>query len=293
MNRQAVLKTLPVAILLIVAVGASSGQDTVFRTETRLVEVYATIRDHNGRYLDGLTKDRFEVRDNGQAQPLAAFESNTSSLSCAILLDTTGSMADVLPVVKNSVIKLIDAMSDGDSVAVFGFANGLNRLQEFTTDKASAKQAVLRTRAAGATALFDAVSEVAREISPRSGKKALVVFTDGEDNASLLNASRAVQRAKKAGVPVYTIAEGDALKTKDLLKELKDISEGTGAASYEAHSSKNIADIFQEISGDLNHTYMLAYKPPPDSTQRWRTIQLSVVGVKDAKIRAKEGYQPE
>jgi Ca-activated chloride channel family protein len=293
MNRQGVFKTIPAAILLFVAFGATSGQDTVFRTETRLVEVYATIRDHNSRYLDGLAQDRFEVRDNGQVQSLVAFESNTASLSCAILLDTTGSMADVLPVVKNSIIKLIDAMSDGDSVGIFGFANGLNRLQEFTTDKASAKQAVLRTRAAGTTALFDAVSEVAREISPRSGKKALVVFTDGQDNASLLNAQRAVQRAKKAGVPVYTIAEGDALKTKDLLKELKDISEGTGATAYEAHSSKNIVDIFQEISGDLNHTYMLAYKPPPDTTHRWRTIQLAVVGVKDAKIRAKEGYEPE
>jgi Mg-chelatase subunit ChlD len=145
-------------------------------------------------------------------QSLAAFESNGSKLSCAILLDIAGSMADVLPVVKNSIIKLIDAMSDGDSVAVFGFANGLNRLQEFTTDKASAKQAVLRTPAAGATALFDAISEVAREISPRSGKKVLVVFTDGQDNASLLNAD-----------------------------------------------------------------------PPPDTSQRWRTIQLNVVGAKDAK----------
>ncbi|MBZ5678129.1 MAG: VWA domain-containing protein [Acidobacteriia bacterium] len=289
MNRQGALKT----ILMLASLGAASGQDATFRTETRLVEVYATVRDHSGRYMDGLPRERFEVRDNGQAQALVAFESNASSLSCAILLDTTGSMADVLPVVKNSIIKLIDAMSDGDSVAIFGFANGLNRLQEFTTDKASAKQAVLRTRAAGATALFDAISEVAREISPRSGKKALVVFTDGQDNASLLNAERAIQRAKKAGVPVYTIAEGDALKTKDLLKELKDISEGTGAVTFEARRTKDIVDIFQDISGDLRHTYLLAYKPPPDTSQRWRTIQLNVVGVKDAKIRAKEGYLPE
>jgi Ca-activated chloride channel family protein len=293
MTKQGMFKTLLAALLMFVALRTTSGQDTIFRTETRLVEVYATIRDHNGRYLDGLSQDRFELRDNGQTQALAAFESNTSSLSCAILLDTTGSMAEVLPVVKNSVIKLIDAMSDGDSVAVFGFANGLNRLQEFTTDKASAKQAVLRTRAAGATALFDAISEVAREISPRTGKKALVVFTDGADNASLLNARAAIQRARKAGVPVYTIAEGDALKTKDLLKELRDISEGSAASAYEAHKTKDIADIFQDISGDLRHTYMLAYKPPLDTSQRWRTIQLSVVGVKDAKIRAKEGYLPE
>jgi len=289
MSSRRMLKT----ILVLAALGVMSAQDALFRTETRLVEVYATIRDHNGRYMDGLPRERFELRDNGQAQALAAFESNASGLSCAILLDTTGSMAEVLPVVKNSIIKLIDAMSDQDTVAIFGFANGLNRLQEFTTDKARAKQAVLRTRASGATALFDAVSEVAREISPRSGKKALVVFTDGKDNASLLNSKAAIQRARKAGVPVYTIAEGDALKTKDLLKELKDISDATGAASYEAHRTKDIAEIFEDISGDLRHTYLLAYKPPPDTSQRWRTIQLTILGVKDAKIRAKEGYQPE
>src|SRR6185295_11652813 len=115
----------------------------------------------------------------------------------------------------------------------------------------------------------------------------------GKDNASVLNAKAAIQRARKAGVPVYTIAQGDALKTKDLMKELKDISEATGAASYQAHRTNDIAEIFQDISGDLRHTYLLAYKPPPDTSQRWRTIQLTVVGVKDAKIRAKEGYQPE
>ena len=113
MNRQELLKTTSVAISMLVALGPISGQDTIFRTETRLVEVYATIRDHNGRYVDGLSQDRFELRDNGQTQALTAFESNASNLSCAILLDTTGSMADALPVVKNSVIKLIDAMSDG------------------------------------------------------------------------------------------------------------------------------------------------------------------------------------
>ncbi len=268
-------------------------EEPVFRVESRLVEVYATIRDQNGRYLDGLPRERFEVRDNGELRPLELFESNAEKFSCAVLLDTTGSMAAALPVVKNSVIHMIDELRDEDSVAIYSFSTGLNQLADFTTDKAAAKQAVLRTRASGATALFDAVSELARDMSPRPGKKAMVVFTDGDDNASVLNIKAAVQRAKKAGVPVYAIAEGDALKSKGLLNELKDIAEMTGAQSYQAHKTSEIAGIFEAITGDLQHTYMLAYKPPPSSDRRWRTIELTITGLKGGKIRSKEGYLPE
>jgi Ca-activated chloride channel homolog len=271
----------------------ASGQNVTFKVDTRLVEVYATIRDHDGHFLDGLPKERFEVRDNGEPRPLAAFESNSASFSCAILLDTTGSMAAALPIVKNSVVKLIEELRENDSVAIYSFSTGLNQLQDFTSDKSTAKQAVLRIRAAGATALFDAISELALEVTARSGKKAIVVFTDGEDNASLLNARSAIQRAKKAGVPVYAIAEGEALKSKMLLEELKDVAEMTGAQSYRAHKTSDIAALFQQITGDLQHTYMLAYKPPPSTDQKWRTIGLTVIGLKGPKIRAKEGYLPE
>jgi Ca-activated chloride channel homolog len=276
----------PIAILLAQA-------PPVFRANARLVEVYTTVRDNHGRYLDGLGQDQFHVLDNGEAQPLVAFESEATHLSCAILIDTTGSMAAVLPIVKNSVIHLVDELRQDDEVAVYGFSTGLNRLHDFTTDKAAAKQAVLRTRAAGATALFDAISELALEISTRNGKKAIVVFTDGADNASLLNAGAAVKRAKKAGVPVYSIAEGDALNTKTLLSELKGLAEATGGQPYQAHKTAEIAGIFKEISGDLQHTYMLAYKAPAVADAKWRTIQVAVNGLKDPKIHAKEGYLPE
>ena len=281
-------------VIGVVAGYAAFGQgDAVFRVETRLVEVYATIRDHNGRYLDGLPQDRFEVKDNGQVQSVVAFESNAAKLSCAILLDTTGSMAAALPVVKNSVMRMIDELEPDDNVAVYSFSVGLKRLQDFTTDKAAAKQAVLRGHASGQTALFDAISELAREIEPRAGKKAIVVFTDGDDNASVLNIRSAVQRAKKSGVPVYAIAEGDALKSRQLLAGIKEIAETTGAKFHEAHKTSEINGIFQDISGDLGHTYLLAYKPPPGTDQKWRTIELAVSGMKGVKVRAKEGYLPE
>ena len=111
-------------LLLIPLAGTSTAlaqPEAVFKVQTRLVEVYATIRDSHGRYMDGLTRDRFQVSDNGEVQPVVAFESNASRLSCAILIDTTGSMTAVLPVVKNSVVRLVDELRNEDEIGVFSF----------------------------------------------------------------------------------------------------------------------------------------------------------------------------
>ena len=279
-------------VVVVLALAAIGQDGTVFRVGARLVEVYATVRDERGKYLDGLTQDKFQIRDNGEVQTPVVFESNAERLSCAVLLDTTGSMVAALPLVKSAVMRMIDELRDGDTVAIYTFNTALSRVQDFTEDRAVAKQAVLRSRASGATALFDAVSGLARDIEPRNGKKAIVVFTDGNDNASLLNSRAAVQRAKRAGIPVYAIAEGDARKSKELLTLLKDVSETTGARMYEVQKTQEITKVFEEITDSLQHTYMLAYKPPSVTDQRWRTVELSVLGMKGAKVRAKEGYLP-
>ena len=271
----------------------SQQADFVFKTDVRLVEVYASVFDQKGRYLDGLTRERFALADNGASQPIVAFEGGTSEVSCAILLDTTGSMAMALPALKNAVLRLIDEFRDNDWVAIYGFDTSIRTLQEFTRDKHAAKRAVLRTRAGGNTALFDAVARVASEISTRSGKKALIVFTDGADNASMLNIDAAKARAKKVGIPIYTVAQGDALASGVLVHELRNISDFTGGLAYTIRKPHEVEGVFQDISSDLQHTYMLAYKPPAGSEKKWRTIEVSVQGLKQYRIRAREGYFPE
>jgi Ca-activated chloride channel family protein len=267
----------------------------VFRAESRMVEVYATVLDRKGKYLDGLPRETFQISDNGVPQPIAAFENNTAELSCAILLDTTGSMRDSLPTVKNAISRLIDEYRDQDSVAVYGFSNTLDLLQDFTRDKAAAKRAVMRTRAAGQTALFDAITRVTMQIGSRTGKKAVVVFTDGDDNASVLNSQRVVEQAKKSGIPVYTVAQGEARHSDTLMNRLKDIASLTGGKTYGVRDAHEAAQIFQDVSAELQHTYLLSYRPPETKDLGWRRIQVSLAGgkeYKDCTIRSKEGYYP-
>jgi VWFA-related protein len=109
-----------------------------------------------------------------------------------------------------------------------------------------------------------------------------------------LNASAAVARAKKAGVPLYTIAEGEAMHSKNLRKLLDDLSQRTGGAAYEVKKPGEIEQVFHEISEDLRHLYMISYRPPQGTNDgTWRKIELLVKGPKDFRVRAKEGYFAE
>jgi VWFA-related protein len=279
--------------LLILATMCLPAQEVLFRTEARLVEVYATVLDDRGKYMDGLARERFVVSEDGKRQDVVAFQSDAAGLDCAILLDTTGSMQQELPRVKNAVARFIDDLRDSDSVAVYSFTTSLDLLQDFTRDKALAKRAVMRTRAEGGTALFDAISQITHVLEQHGGKRAAVVFTDGDDNSSVLRAHAAIDRAKKAGVPVYMVAQGEALASKNLLKGMKEIAAGTGASMYEAHKPSDVTGIFRDIVGDLHHTYLLTYRPPQGDRVKWRSIQLAVTDLKGYRVRAREGYFPD
>ncbi len=291
MKRYALLASLLIATGLL----AEQQDPAVFRTESRIVEVYVTVLDHKGKYVDGLPRESFQISENSRPQPLVAFESNAAELSCAFLLDTTGSMRDSLPVVKNALSHLLDEYRDQDSVAIYGFSTTLDLLQDFTRDKSAAKRAVNRTRAAGGTALFDAVTRVTLDIGSRSGKKAVIVFTDGDDNASVLNSQRVVELAKKSGIPVYTVAQGEAEHSAPLMNRLKEIARLTGGKAYGAKDAHQAVRIFEDVSAELQHTYLLSYHPPDSKDDSWRHIQVSLTGSKEYKdyvVRSKEGYFP-
>lgn len=287
------MKAYVLLLSLALAPAAIPQDGAVFRTESRMVEVYATVLDHRGHYVDGLPRDSFQISENGRPQPIASFDSDATELSCAILLDTTGSMRNALPSVKRVISQLIDEFRDRDSIAVYSFAATLELLQDFTPDKSAAKRAVMRTRAEGETALFDAMTRVAVAAAARPGKKAVIVFTDGDDNASVMSSQRASEQAKRLGVPVYTVAQGEARHDNGLMRTLRDIAGATGGKAYSVKEARDSEKIFEDVASELQHTYLLSYKVPETNGEGWRKIQVSLAGPKEYKdytIRAKEGY---
>ncbi len=265
----------------------------IFRASGRLVEVHAIVTDPRDNYVDNLNAGRFAILDGGHAVNISAFESRGAAVSCVLLLDTTQSMEAALPALKNAAVKLIGALRPIDTVAVYSLTGGITELQPFTTDKAAATRAVWGAELGGMTGLYDGLVRVTRDLSSRTGKKMIVVFTDGEDNDSSLSAETAVLRAKRAGVPIYTIAQGYATRSRALLKELGDVAQATGGLAFTIQSATEIRNIFDRVLQDLFHGYLLGFQPPSAEDRAWRSIQVLLHGQAGLKIRARGGYYPE
>lgn len=273
------------------ATAAFPGQNPTYSTGTRMVEIFATVTDAKGRPAPALPVDQFQVLDAGAPRRIEHFESVSTGLSVALLLDTTGSMADALPFLKNAAGRLIDQLRPDDSVAVFGFSQRLDCLQDFTADFRAAKLAARRIRAEGKTSLFDALAGISHRIADRRGKKAIIAFTDGADNASALTLSAATARAARAGLPVYSVAQGDALRSGKLLDTLETISLSTGASAHKANKPSQVEEIFAQIAAGLVSTYMLAFSVLPGKGE-WHPLRVDLRGeeLKKLRVRSRQGY---
>lgn len=258
----------------------------------RLVEVHAAVLDVRGRYLSGLRADQFRVMEDGRPQSVQIFEAQSSALTLALLVDTTGSMVKVLPHIKNAVAQMISAMKPEDTLGLFSFRDRLTALQPFTHDHQSVLKALLATRAAGSTALFDSLTQLAAELSRTNGKKAILLFTDGDDNSSQLSMEQALQIVKRHGFPIYAVSQGPALENKALLKRLQELSEFTAGMSFEVRTPDQIGRAFNRIGEDLQHLYLLAYYPSQQENPHWRKIEVTIPDQKGTRIRSKEGYLP-
>lgn len=269
---------------------ALEDEPSSFSVDVSLVEVPAAVFD-GSRPLQRLRREQFRVIEGRSQHEIVAFEAAEERLQCALLLDATGSMKEHLPALKEAALNFIGQMQTQDEVAIYTFGAGFRREQAFTADHRAATRALLNLRAAGETALFDAIARAVRDLERRKGKKALVVFTDGQDNRSALNAGSASRRARLAGIPLYAIAQGEAASDKVLQNILEQIARDTGGIFFRISKPKELAGVFAEITRNLSSTYMLAFKAPEDAQPGWRPIRVEVDAGKAVRIRARQGYQ--
>jgi VWFA-related protein len=268
---------------------ASPDSELVFRAGATLVEVYATVTDRRGNVVDGLERGNFTILDNGRETPMGVFEDQVTGVSVALMLDSTGSMQPALPALRSAALNLIDGLRPGDSLAVFSFNDTASALLDFTTDKDAARRAVLHTYARGDTALYDALAYVKRSISGRTGKKAIVMFTDGEDTTSALASVAAIEGVRTAGIPIYSIAHGLASNSPALQTELAAISRATGGAAYAVTNDSRLSETFAAVSRDLTHGYLLTFKPTAP-VGAWHELKVELKDPQGRIVRARQGY---
>ena len=180
-----------------------------FRSRTDIVHLSVTARDAGSRLVHDLGIQEFEIYEDGVRQAVGHFGHHETPISVVLLLDRSGSMdGDKMMHAKDGVINFVNALKPGDEVLVVSFSDSVDALGDFGLSVRTIEDAIKRVEANSQTRLYDAVIEGAREITTpgRKDKRALVILSDGEDNASSASLDQAVDAIRLAEVPTYAIA---------------------------------------------------------------------------------------
>jgi Ca-activated chloride channel homolog len=157
----------------------------VIRVDTTLVTLPVSVTDRNGRYIPNLSKENFRLWDDGVEQQVAFFASVDKPFSLVLMIDTSGSTRFKIEEIQDAAITFVNQLRPDDQVMVVSFDDDVRMLSEFTSDRGRLRDAIRRTRTGDGTRLYDAVDMVINQRLNRvSGRKAVVLFTDGVDTTS-------------------------------------------------------------------------------------------------------------
>ncbi len=258
------------------------------KVDVELVNIFATVKDNAGNPVPNLRLENFRVYEDGELQDIRVFESeNNVESSIGLLMDTSGSMVDILPFMKKGVREFARSLRKRDEFFVVSFGTNVKLLHNSSESQKHLDQSLTSLKAYGTSALFDAllysIEKVERSQRPR---KALIVFTDGNDNGSNVSQGRIVQEVQSSAVLLYFVAIGSPiLVDSHTLEPLSGIS--GGRTLYVGKRDDAIPPALEQIRAELSEQYYLGYY----ATRKpgFHRIRVEVPG-RDLKIRAKSGY---
>jgi Ca-activated chloride channel homolog len=285
--------------LLGVPIFAQDSADTI-NVKVKLVNVFTTVTDEHGAPVGGLTKDNFQVLEDGKPQKIAVFDRESAlPLSILVAIDTSLSTRKDLPLELSSARQFAhDIVRPVDGLSVYEFNENVNEVTPFTSDLKRIDHAIEHLQMGSATALYDAIYLGSQALEHRQGRKVMVVITDGGDTVSSVSYQDAVRQAQDAEASLYSIivVPIEASAGRDIGGEhaLIQLSEDTGGEHFYASSKDQLDRAFQQISEELRTEYLLAYYPAHTlNDSDFRRIDVRLAGVSlGAKyhLRHRAGY---
>ncbi|MEL7058797.1 MAG: VWA domain-containing protein [Acidobacteriota bacterium] len=222
------------------------------------VQTIVSVVDDQNNPIAGLTEANFSIQEDGVTQTFDVSTPTTGGggLAVTLVLDGSGSLSNTdIGNIQTAGNEFIDLLAPGDRVAVYHFGTAVDRVLDYTPDRTAARAAVNSlTNNLGFTSLFDATVDAANYSTTVSGRKALIVMTDGLDNDSSASLQDAIDAARAAGVPVFTIGFGNA--DLDVLMQL---GQQTGGLIFQGVSSADLQTIFQQVGQTLNSQFILTH----------------------------------
>ncbi len=269
--------------------------------KTDLITLTLTVTDLYGRYVSGLTKNAFTVTDNGKEQEITYFSDSDSPASVGILFDVSGSMSgDKIAKARNALSKFINTSHPSDEYFLIAFNKRAQLLLDRSRDGDAVLQKLTLVQPKNNTALYDAVYLGLERVSRGSHqKKALLIISDGQDNASRYNFGEVKRLMKESDIVTYAVGilgGSDMSSSLGMMGQsfLDELTSVTGGRSFYPSGDAELDEIFERIALELRHQYSVGYTPPnftPDG--KWHKVKVKVNpprGLPRLTVRSREGY---
>lgn len=282
--------------------GTQSQQgEPTFRVNVRLVNVFTTVTDSHGAPVANLTKDDFQLLEDGVPQEIRIFEKESAMpLSIALGIDTSESTRREIALEMSSARRFVRSiLRPVDQLSLFQISEDIDQLTRFSSDLKMIERGIDHLTAGAGTSLYDAIYLCSDALLGREGRKVLVLITDGGDTTSKTDYNSALRRAQQAEAIVYSIivvpVQADAGRNTGGEHALIQISKDTGGKYYYAESGEQLDEAFRKIGDELRTQYLLAFYPNRKvSDSPFRRLQVELLK-KDAdgrpyQVRHRAGY---
>jgi Ca-activated chloride channel homolog len=273
----------------------------VITVRTELVAVPVSVTDGRGGHVSGLSQDNFRVFEDGRPQPITVFSRGDASLTLGLIVDRSQSMRTKTPALLAAIGALTRATRTGDEMFAVTFndrvALALPDDQPFTGDAKQIAAALTAVRADGETALYDGVAEGLQHLRlGQPGKHALVIVSDGGDNASRETYDRILALARQSDAVIYAIgllgtsSEQEQEEDAGLLQRL---CADTGGVAYFPHTAGEMLTMSTDVGRDIRDEYVLGFTPSDRTGGRaFRKIRVTVTAEGRGRLhaRTRSGY---
>jgi Ca-activated chloride channel homolog len=304
------------------------------RVRVNLVQLNVAVTDRDGNYVTGLgpqdfsvTEDKIpekiatfeegneaartltnsgtpgapsadEVKAEGQASPDAATHVAASPYTDAdvfILFDTSNYMYRGFVFAQDAIAGFVRSLQGANKVAIYSYSRNLSRAAPLTSDRERVLQGLRSTVAGDDAALYNCLLLTVKDAARISGRKVIVVFSNGPDNASVVPPEVVAELAQSTGTVIYMVSTQEAQMEPVSTAVFERMSKATGGKAYFAKSWRDETKAFASIQEDLAHLYSVSYYPQPNPNRGWRTITVKLVGKNLQKyhIRTRDGYRLE
>ena len=277
-------------------VNTGNPDEFTFRSDTRLVDVHATVLDKEGHLVLNLPESAFTVFENGAKQEITTFRREDVPVSLGLVIDNSASMHDKRAKVASAALALVAASNPEDEVFIMDFNEETSIDKDYTNNIRELEEALRTINSRGGTAMRDALRMGVEHLKHggRKEKKILLVVTDGEDNASVETLDHVIQSAQQNDVIIYAIgllSDDDPREAERAQRALDALTLATGGQAWYPQQLSEVDGICREVAHEIRNQYILGYTPS-NSVQdgTFRRIRVAVKAPGDPVVRTRAGY---